>query len=54
MDIVTFSLENGTHIPAARTDKIFFFEILLVFSIYLKSIWLAGFLRMNLPMNDER
>ena len=43
MDIVTFSLENGTtHIPAARTDKIFF-EIFACF-LYILKINLAGWI----------
>ena len=43
MDIVTFSLENGTHIPAARTDKIFLFEIFACF-LYILKINLAGWI----------
>ena len=43
MDIVTFSLENGTHIPAARTDKIFF-EIFACFSLNILKINLAGWI----------
>ena len=42
MDNVTFSLENGTHIPAARTNKIFF-EIFACF-LYILKINLAGWI----------
>jgi len=42
MDIVTFSLENGTYIPAARMDKIFF-EIFACF-LYILKINFAGWI----------